>query len=1353
MLARVTFCTMQPGYRPHEVSRRTARLMPAGGDFPVVWARGSLWIQALVLFGMLSVSAQIAPVMPYDWKPVRVGAGGFVTGMTLHPMDPDVRYARTDVGNGYRWDAAASQWIPMIVRHVEDGTGLAAEYLGPPMVHGVESIQVDPSNRDVVYMAFILRTSNDVRAQYPGSSGALYKSTDRGVNFTRTGLNVPMQPNGPTRSWGERIAVDPNNSDIVYYGSVANGLHASIDGAGTWSQIVSGDLITTANVINIVFDRRETVFVGEQERSATVYAAVANGGVFRSTDGGVTWASISSGTTLEGLVRFMTIGPDGVVHVVKRSTKELWQFANNTWVVRTVGVTWGSLGGVAVDQTNPNRMFTMSDGGSISRSLNGGANWVSLANEFLYANTFAWLPQYTNGFRSNGGVYLDATNRLWSPQGNEGVLTYTLSPSNAENGNPKIQWTIQSQGIEELVGHDVIIPPGSGDKPVISVHDATAFFVDDPDQFTAAMAQLQDQLISNGIGLSYCPNEPSYVVVFSSDANVTKSGRNYSGYSTDSGRTWIPFGSQPIEYRAGQIAVSRRDGWGLGQDRIVILPSQGRAPKYSHDGGQTWYNSTGVAVGEGGDSMSEGGMINFAVRQRLLLADPLVANKFYLGSLSGQFYVSTDGGITWTPRTATGLAPGRFHAQMEANRSQSNDIWYVSGWEGVFAGRGVSATNMYGLFRTSDEGASFQRNASVEYAICLALGAGSGQPGDAIFSVYFYGKLKGDPQWGIFRSVDEGTSWTRVAYYPSGIFDWPSMMAASWDTFGLLYVTMNGNTAVYGRPSGSLPPQFVSSLPADQTVNLGETANFAVLVMNQPAPVYQWQRKNPGQTDWEDIAGASTSSLAFTSTLADNGVQLRVIATNVNGLSTSRVASLSVNNVTAPVIDSPPHSQSVAIGATATFTVQVSGSPTPAIEWQRRTNSTAAWIPLAGATGSTYIRVMTLADDGTAFRVRASNFAGTVFSGVATLSLQPLAAFPSASPPSGPAPLVVGFEPNPVGGRFEGALDTTDDVPGAATARGAASTQQAASAAFDNSISTYWRDNTPDTVSRSSWIHYAFSNGIRRTIASYAIQAFDGTPPKRDSDPADWDLLGSNDGITWTTLDTRNNQSFTRGQRRIFTVAQPGNYGQYRLNIRRVRSPANTTYAQMAELELLRSTSYVYGWDFDDGQTFPGAFPTHTFTNEGSYTVRLTVTDSRSTADALLTIQAASMLSPYERWSHEVFTPAELADLRYSDSNADPDNDGWVNFTEYALGRSPFEPESDPPFTASMSEGVFTLEFPRVREDVIYTLRQTRDLFSSWQILHVDPGAVHASEPQRHTVDTEADQPGGFYRLELHSRE
>jgi photosystem II stability/assembly factor-like uncharacterized protein len=48
-----------------------------------------------------------------------------------------------------------------------------------------------------------------------------------------------MNPNGPYRMWGQKMAIDPNNPNIVYFGSAANGLFVTTDGGNTWS-VVSG---------------------------------------------------------------------------------------------------------------------------------------------------------------------------------------------------------------------------------------------------------------------------------------------------------------------------------------------------------------------------------------------------------------------------------------------------------------------------------------------------------------------------------------------------------------------------------------------------------------------------------------------------------------------------------------------------------------------------------------------------------------------------------------------------------------------------------------------------------------------------------------------------------------------------------------------------------------------------------------------------------------------------------------------------------------------------------------------------------------------------------------------------------
>jgi hypothetical protein len=85
----------------------------------------------------------------------------------------------------------------------------------------------------------------------------------------------------------------------------------------------------------------------------------------------------------------------------------------------------------------------------------------------------------------------------------------------------------------------------------------------------------------------------------------------------------------------------------------------------------------------------------------------------------------------------------------------------------------------------------------MDFAITLALGRG---PTGSSYAVYVYGKRAGDARWGVFRSTDAGATWSRISYYPAGIFDRPACMAASWDTFGLVYVGFGGQSYVYGKP-------------------------------------------------------------------------------------------------------------------------------------------------------------------------------------------------------------------------------------------------------------------------------------------------------------------------------------------------------------------------------------------------------------------------------------------------------------------------------------------------------------------------------------------------------------------------
>jgi hypothetical protein len=69
--------------------------------------------------------------------------------------------------------------------------------------------------------------------------------------------------------------------------------------------------------------------------------------------------------------------------------------------------------------------------------------------------------------------------------------------------------------------------------------------------------------------------------------------------------------------------------------------------------------------------------------------------------------------------------------------------------------------------------------------------------------------------------------------------------------------------------------------------------------------------------------------------------------------------------------------------------------------------------------------------------------------------------------------------------------------------------------------------------------------------------------------------------------------------------------------------------------------------------------------------------------------------TPYDTWRTAHFTAAELANAAVSGPHADPDNDGWENFLEYATGTLPKTANASPLNISSVSANTVVLTYLR----------------------------------------------------------
>jgi hypothetical protein len=112
---------------------------------------------------------------------------------------------------------------------------------------------------------------------------------------------------------------------------------------------------------------------------------------------------------------------------------------------------------------------------------------------------------------------------------------------------------------------------------------------------------------------------------------------------------------------------------------------------------------------------------------------------------------------------------------------------------------------------------------------------------------------------------------------------------------------------------------------------------------------------------------------------------------------------------------------------------------------------------------------------------------------------------------------------------------------------------------IDNTSSTKYL-----TFHSAGWVQFHATTGA--VVVKYTITSANDVPAR---DPKNWTLQGSNNGTSWTTLNTQTNQTFaSRFLTKTYTFSNATSYTYYRLNVTAVGSGS---ILQMAEWELWKN--------------------------------------------------------------------------------------------------------------------------------------------------------------------------------------
>ncbi len=581
--------------------------------------------------------------------------GGDVATMAVDPANPSILYAGT-IGNG-------------IFKSSDRGASWSSVDGGLPIATSVSALAIDPANPAIVYAA--LRIDGVVKSSNRGSR---WRAMNAGLPEVEPSRDVP---------WVETLAIDPSNSATVYAGFLRDGLWRSHDGAASWQAVVS---LAETEVRGVAVDPSD---------SATIYAATG-GGVYKSVDGGASWAPLAGGLE-DRPYSSIVVAPDSPETVYATSTHVA---SSRLYRSRDGGATWTQLtfGGstflraLLLDPTDPDVLYAATTSNSdVFKSTDGGDSWSS----------------GSDGIASPGPVTL-AIDPM------DPSILYAGSLNDAgvfKSTDGGVQWTPANEGLNNTEVLDVAVDPMNPSNLYATSNQGVFKSVDGG--ATWAALDLSPLPVPTE-SLAIDPQDTATVYV-GGGGNAGPTGRGIFK-TTDAGKTWeVSASAFTVPGAIEELKVDPRTP-------ATVYAGTGEGVFRSFDAGGTWAPAGEIRPGSF--------LIDFEI-------DPATPAILYAAtqnfSLNGRISKSLDGGDTWF-FSDDGI-PASFILLSLAIDPQNPATLY--------------ATGLGGVYKTTDGGGNWRPAGALPLDLSLTLAVDPRTSSTVYASTVF----------GVSKSIDGGDTW------------------------------------------------------------------------------------------------------------------------------------------------------------------------------------------------------------------------------------------------------------------------------------------------------------------------------------------------------------------------------------------------------------------------------------------------------------------------------------------------------------------------------------------------------------------------------------------------------------------